>query len=766
MYTKTPRLYYFLYISHMNQLHEFLRSEFSWYSRWHEDTHANAVTWGIFLLISILFTSSLINAIYNQFPGPDAGSLVSLVGSSTPNVRGGGADNANVERLRTVNNVALARANEHALAAPGQNKAAKLDVLKQALTDRKNALEALALTDPRSVRRFVFDAQSLESIPEAARALVEKPFKKEGVYHVYLESIFVEGQETVAVEEYYLEVSDTERYRLALTEEEAYSIESDTKTTVTGVEFSNGVVVPTELLDQEGAEPQVLGASTVKNIAVIPFNFRTNTAQPLSVDQINSLVFTGSNSVAAHMRENSFGKWDIQGKVFNWVTIDVDPTGLCDYYGWATKARDAIAASGQSLSGYTNLHYTFPKSSSNCAWGGIANMPGTQSWVLSDYFGYGGNAGISMHEIGHNYGFHHAGTPGAEYGDGYDPMSSSYKPTHYSNFNKAKFWFDPAQITTVSQSGTYTLESIDHTSAGTKMLRVKKAGTTGEYLYLEFRTPEGFDARLAADPVMNSITVRQATDYTQISRTTRLAVVPVGSTYTSSTDGVSFTTVSTSTAGAQVRIDFAAIPCVRANPTVTATPSGQWGSAGGSLSYTLAVKNNDSTGCGTSTFAVTPILPVGFIQSPSLSLNLSPGVQSSVAFSITAPSTATPASYIVTESVKNTASTANTASASVNYNIASPDATVPTVAINSPVNGAKVSGSKVNISASASDASGISNIQIQVDGVAVKNCGAVTSCTYSWSLRKVSAGSHVIKAVAVDASAQKNTSETSIGVTK
>jgi hypothetical protein len=117
----------------------------------------------------------------------------------------------------------------------------------------------------------------------------------------------------------------------------------------------------------------------------------------------------------------------------------------------------------------------------------------------------------------------------------------------------------------------------------------------------------------------------------------------------------------------------------------------------------------------------------------------------------------------------NTSATSFTASASASYVVIGADVTPPVVRITSPTQGtvlSKKGSGKINIQASASDASGISRITLSVDSVVVKTCTAATSCSYSWVYSKAASGLHTITAVAVDNSANKNQSSKSITVTK
>lgn len=773
----------------MQQLHAQLRKALPWYDRWHNDAHNEAATWGLFLLVSLTFTSVLLSSIMSAQIDIDAGQQLSFVSAASMRTTSHGpTDTANIERLRIVNDAVLTSAYEHAHVR-GSQKPASLEALRGVLKERQDTIRELALVDPQSVKRFIFDELALQSIPAEARDLVERPVTREGVYHIALVSDdFVYGGSEVAHEEYLLEVSPTEIYRLALTEDEAYSLTPEEKVTISGMDIGQDVVIPTGEIVENDGEGRVLGAAVTKKVAIIPFNFQNDTRQPLTVDQIRARIFTDTSSMNAFYKEMSYGQMAIQGRdrtdgdVYDWVTIPVNG-GDCAYNNWVSLANKALANKGVSLTGYTNLQYIFPGAASGCGWSGLAYMPGSISWVRVEAVG----AGISGHEFGHNVGFHHASSYGcavgtnttgtctpSEYGDGNDVMGSG-SARHTNNYNKARFWLDPAQVTTVSQSGTFTLEPTETVGTGVKLLRIKRpfaVGTsliTDGYYHLEFRTPIGFDSYLGTSAQANSVFIRLVRDYTTggASKTYSVATVPVGQTFTDAEAGITVKTLSASASGATVEIGMTVAPCTRSNPTISISPTGQWGSAGGSLTYTATVLDNDSSSCGLSTFTVTPTLPAGFTQSPSsLSLSLNPLEQKSVSFTLTAPSDAVPATYTFTQMAQNSIVTTSSARASANYNIASPDVTAPVVSVTSPSNGAQVNGSKVKVAAAASDASGIARMELYVDDVMVKACSVATTCSYNWNSRRASAGTHTLRAVAFDNSAQQNSAETSITVTK
>lgn len=94
----------------------------------------------------------------------------------------------------------------------------------------------------------------------------------------------------------------------------------------------------------------------------------------------------------------------------------------------------------------------------------------------------------------------------------------------------------------------------------------------------------------------------------------------------------------------------------------------------------------------------------------------------------------------------------NVASSTVSVNVANQvttaDVTPPTVAVVKPLNGQTVSG-MVSISVLASDNVALSKVSLYIDGALVASGNGGLS--YNWNSRKVSPGSHSIKAVASDA---------------
>ncbi|MEO6074774.1 MAG: S8 family serine peptidase [Burkholderiales bacterium] len=104
-----------------------------------------------------------------------------------------------------------------------------------------------------------------------------------------------------------------------------------------------------------------------------------------------------------------------------------------------------------------------------------------------------------------------------------------------------------------------------------------------------------------------------------------------------------------------------------------------------------------------------------------------------------------------------------TSSTAVNVTVANTvDTTPPAVTISNPTNGVKIANS-INIVTSASDNVAVATLSIYVDGV-LKSQSNSASLSYTWNARKAAAGTHLISAVAKDASG--NTTESIVQVYK
>jgi hypothetical protein len=330
-------------------------------------------------------------------------------------------------------------------------------------------------------------------------------------------------------------------------------------------------------------------SSGAHRVAVILFNWQDAVSEPYTPATAYGIAFTNSNSVAAYYAETSWGNLGLSGDVYGWYTLPVNRGTGCAYSTWANAATTAAAANGFAYADYDNVVYAFPASSA-CGWSGLN---GTSGMAL----------GTMAHELGHNFGTHHANTISCtkngvrvalvadistcaanEYGDPYSVMGGSAKYHHTGFTRSASYaWVDASGVVTATSSGDYTVTPAE-APGGTPVVRIPRA--SGQYLTLEFRQPYGvFDTFASTSPVVNGVTLRvtgsamaptQLVDCTPATTMFSDAACPVGTTLTDPLTGVSITTLSVAASGAIVRISFggaAPAPAPTPAPTPTLTPS-------------------------------------------------------------------------------------------------------------------------------------------------------------------------------------------------
>ncbi|RYZ05658.1 MAG: hypothetical protein EOO73_19405 [Myxococcales bacterium] len=330
-----------------------------------------------------------------------------------------------------------------------------------------------------------------------------------------------------------------------------------------------------------GTQQAPLLAPSPKRVAVVLFNFANDTTQPIDAARAKELVFTGASSSNAYYKEVSYGvrslvgAADAAGDVFGWYTIDASSGADCAYSDWGTAARAKAQAAGVNFGNYDYVVHYFPKTSS-CQFSGVGQLPGKYNWINAS-----GSQTIA-HELGHNFGVHHAssyrcieggaavplgGTCTAnEYGDPFDVMGSGYR--HLSGYHKEKLGFlEAANVQTVSAAGNFELAPLEQKAAGVQVLRFPIAGTSDVY-YVEYRQPFGFDSFRATDPVVSGVLIRRITvpargvlqtkliDNAPTSTSFTDAALAVGKTFTDAAAKVSFTLTARTATSAAVQVSF------------------------------------------------------------------------------------------------------------------------------------------------------------------------------------------------------------------
>ncbi|MBI2021480.1 hypothetical protein HYS93_01190 [Candidatus Daviesbacteria bacterium] len=238
--------------------------------------------------------------------------------------------------------------------------------------------------------------------------------------------------------------------------------------------------------------------------AVLIVNIKGENAQQINPEETNKWVFTNPNSVDKYYRETSFNKVSVLGRVFGPFEVD-KRNDFCPYYDWSLEAETKARSEGIRLNEYNRLVYVF-SSAPNCYWGGLGSIGGTpsQSWIFYN------EVGIYKHELGHNFGVHHANfldchdksiddynnCSNNEYGETFDVMGSSYYSYQFNAPHKAALeWIPRANIREISKDGLYRVAQSEVLSRTDQVLRIPKPDTR-EFYYVSYRQPVGIDSSL------------------------------------------------------------------------------------------------------------------------------------------------------------------------------------------------------------------------------------------------------------------------------
>lgn len=548
--------------------------------------------------------------------------------------------------------------------------------LQNLAAQRHQQLAALMASDPGAVLQMALPEALRQSAPSSARNFIEEQVELDGELQVLHEDR-VQGSRFV----YKLKAFGLD-YTLNFRKSPPTHLSSGARVAVRGVR------VNTELALDSGASVQAAAAIAANTFGeqrtlVMLVNFRNNTAQPYTTAFAAGLFTTTSN----FFLENSYGQTYLTTTVKGWYTIDMDaPSTSCDYSSIASKADAAASAAGVTLSSFTRKVYAFPQAS-GCGWWGLGSVGGnpSSSWINGSL-----ELRVAAHEMGHNLGLWHShswdcgaavlgGTcTASDYGDTLDVMGSS--SFHFNAFQKERLgWLNygaSPPITSATGSGSYAIYPYTTTGNTPKAVKIVKSTNTSTgksaYFYAECRRSLGFDATIgsASYPNVTNGFVIHTGDEADSNSSYLLDLTPATSSWydpalvagMSFNDPTSGVTISADTPCADnlngyIGVSFGPVACARANPDLTITPSAnQTIARGGSVTYTLSLKNLDNGGCASASFNLTPTVPSGWSATlGSASLAIAPGVTATTTMTVTAPSGATDGLYLASATATNAA---------------------------------------------------------------------------------------------------------------
>ena len=575
--------------------------------------------------------------------------------------------------------------------------------------DRQQVLLSLIEDSPGKVLRQTLPRQLLKGVPDKVRDHLEQHVELKGELEVSYED-YTDGRYKLR----HILQTETNRIELQLPEH-SRGMQSGVRVRARGWLFKHGGETAGSLVLNDSPDSLELladGATTTatsssspavlpntmgeQGVLVLLVNFQDNQVQPWTPQQAEEMVF---GTVNDFYQENSNGQTWLSGDVYGYYTLPIDAT--CDAWEIHVNAQDAAEAQGIDLGAYNRMVYIFPEISS-CGWTGKGTLGGT---VSRSYI----NGSLILrtvgHELGHNFGLHHAEKLecGSEiigdncisvtYGDSQDIMGDSGITGHFNPFNKELLgWITSVsgEVVTADGDGSYLLEPYETAPTGTaaKGLKVQRGidSSTGQRLwyYLEYRQALGFDSFLDGKPVTDGVMLRLATE-SDIESSQLLDMNPnsslhdmddaallVGRSYSDPDAGVTIFTEWADATGASVSISFTGESCIPSNPAISLSPSeSAWVEAGSTVTYTATVSNLDSSGCSDSDYSVMAEMPGGWLAD-SGTLNLAPGSSGTVDINVTSAETAADGFYDIPISASNYSDSNYQSNATVTYVVDTP----------------------------------------------------------------------------------------------
>lgn len=673
-------------------------------------------------------------------------------------------------------------------------------------TKRQTALTTLIDSDPMAALSIALPSDVRQELVAAGVDSQVLEVRHERLAGIYIEefdlTLDADGVPTSEQENRFMELADGTKLALNVPGYQFRFMHGSTIALDDAVVNDDVVVASSDSL---AVVNEVMPGHTVKKVAGVTYKFQSDPDvysgwdyRTLTLDyRLRQPIFTDTLSTRKLYFESSYGQLVLNGKnsaetgdVYGEYTI---PDGTaCSVSSILAAVKTQAQAAGADLSGY-DFFVLLGRGGSSC----LINKYSGSAYIAQSSKIVAANL---AHEMGHWLGISHENSYACvkgngqrvtlsttcstyTYGGGWDVMggiNAINQVGQMNDYHKQRLnWLGLGRIQTITAAGDYQLAPIEQ-SAGVIALRIPRTGTSQTFT-VDFRQPIGdLEGHFAAtDSHFNGIGIRLLGGFADTGLLDAEPEATVGSLNTGFTDytlklnrtfvdqvsGVSITPISLSSTGATVRVAFGAGTCVRGAPTLTISPSSQWGYANLPLAYSMTLKNNDSSVCAASTFNLSSVVPAGWSINPATSTELlSPGASVTRTVTVTSAADALDGFLTFSLTAVNASVPTSTATASATYVVQPPDTAAPTVTISSPANGATLKGKNFKVQTSASDTSGIAKIEISVDGVLKQTCNSAISCAYTGLLSSLTAGNHTITAAATDASPNANTNSTSITV--
>jgi len=235
-------------------------------------------------------------------------------------------------------------------------------------------------------------------------------------------------------------------------------------------------------------------------------------------------------------------------------------------------------------------------------------------------------------------------------------------------------WLPAGKIVSVNGNGTYQVAPLEDFPRGTPYAQALKiVRPNGGYYYFSFRRQIGYDVSMPSQ-YADQLSVHHHGGSGSV-QTFLIKTLGDGESFTDPATGLTVTQLSHTPDYATVQVLASCAPIA---PTLAISSINYIGLAGRTVTYTVAVQNNDAAPCGPSTFNLSATAPAGWtalVAPTSLSLGL--GQTNMATLTVTSPSNATNGTYSVDVSVTDNFTLGHNASTNATVVIQLPSSTPP-----------------------------------------------------------------------------------------
>ncbi len=348
---------------------------------------------------------------------------------------------------------------------------------------RKSQLDILYAQSPDSFLAEATLTQKRNIFPEELKAYIEDEVK---VQDALLTAVHIDIADSAGVYAFQLH-HQKETLNVRFAGEIQGNVSAGAKITARAVGIDGKYVIDLNDDSLKMSPPPVAYLTGEQKYLVIPVKFQDDTGEPMTQQEIESIILGSTNSLKDYYAGASYNQIQFTATVTDWLTLDINNKLLTCQEGEnpvvSKEVKEIIdkafaeAAEQNIDTAVYNNYLLVVNSDANCSGlGSVGRGSGSTTFslvfkdALREMFVY-------AHEVGHNFTLEHAralvckdkfikagfiGCDFNEYGDESDVMGSSFGPAFLGGWSKTRL-----QLVTpypISTSGEYTLKSISRSN--------------------------------------------------------------------------------------------------------------------------------------------------------------------------------------------------------------------------------------------------------------------------------------------------------------